>query len=689
MTTSGSISRSAFERARSVPNAEPNLAFRFWHFPNLNAERASGSSSVQMRAQLQAQPPNAPSRKGKGKKNKGGRYVVGAPPPATRDSALRIVGLGMVPLSIALHNKLVAFLEDLQPLAPALNSSASSSTSSPAPTTFVSVMIHTAQLENKSVVNDFELMLGYIEAAFYIQWRKSIYTPGSRPPGYRELAQEVKDQTVNSDKISNWVQAGTRLAYLAACSSMYILPLIAVCGWRPKICKEDFFDTIEEIGYLLCAPHEIDEVHILSRDCGEIVRRYICPQMVWIEQMSNHLGAKFVATFPPDSSGKPERILFSDVEKMSQKLRSFNYEYWTVPEPDQCWKALKEPLLAPILPLLAEEIDLSDDCVAEEITVTIPVELKDSVFPVNSENRDSWSKSERKKAAKAKVVQSLDELKEEVKQMGEDAESPYLCIPTEIMDGKVLTMRDAKGDLIASVITNISNTLPHLPESATTIVSAIMEGEVYPVDSSEPGHRFCATHKVVYNRYAEQGNDAPKDVHPNLLRREGVSKVNYQRGPRPAKEMKDEPEETELLNEFLQMITVVIEVHLRKLFPEEHFHIQVFASRLPLNQRSPAYPFAGYVLNIGVSSDAHRDEGDKIFCVIIPFGEWEGGEFGLHEPRFLFRLRAWDAIIFQSCKVTHFNMDIKGVRCSLVLHTDKEGDNWVHSMNNWTEPTSV
>ncbi|KAJ6593011.1 hypothetical protein B0H19DRAFT_1055670 [Mycena capillaripes] len=47
MTTSGSISRSAFERARSVPNAEPNLAFRFWHFPNLNAERASGSSSVQ------------------------------------------------------------------------------------------------------------------------------------------------------------------------------------------------------------------------------------------------------------------------------------------------------------------------------------------------------------------------------------------------------------------------------------------------------------------------------------------------------------------------------------------------------------------------------------------------------------------------------------------------------------------
>ncbi|KAJ6552959.1 hypothetical protein B0H19DRAFT_1236134 [Mycena capillaripes] len=47
MTTSGSILRSAFERARFSPNAEPNCAFRFRHFPNLNAECASGSSSVQ------------------------------------------------------------------------------------------------------------------------------------------------------------------------------------------------------------------------------------------------------------------------------------------------------------------------------------------------------------------------------------------------------------------------------------------------------------------------------------------------------------------------------------------------------------------------------------------------------------------------------------------------------------------
>ncbi|KAJ7899488.1 hypothetical protein B0H14DRAFT_2268433, partial [Mycena olivaceomarginata] len=104
---------------------------------------------------------------------------------------------------------------------------------------------------------------------------------------------------------------------------------------------------------------------------------------------------------------------------------------------------------------------------------------------------------------------------------------------------------------------------------------------------------------------------------------------------------------------------------------------------LPLNQRSVAFPFGGYVLNIAVSADGHRDGKDKIFCVVIPFGEWEGGELGLHEPGFLFRFRPWDAIIFPSWQITHFNMDFKGIRCSLVLHSDKEGDKWVQTKNNW------
>ncbi|KAJ7711117.1 hypothetical protein B0H16DRAFT_1344042, partial [Mycena metata] len=87
---------------------------------------------------------------------------------------------------------------------------------------------------------------------------------------------------------------------------------------------------------------------------------------------------------------------------------------------------------------------------------------------------------------------------------------------------------------------------------------------------------------------------------------------------------------------------------------------------LPLNQRSEAYPFSGYVLNISVSTRGHRDKGDLEFCVVFPLGEWTGGGLDLFEPSFLFRLHSTDAIIFPSCDITHFNQDFKGIHMSLV-----------------------
>jgi hypothetical protein len=36
---------------------------------------------------------------------------------------------------------------------------------------------------------------------------------------------------------------------------MYIIPMIAVCGLRRFICKDDCVDVIERLGYLLCTPH--------------------------------------------------------------------------------------------------------------------------------------------------------------------------------------------------------------------------------------------------------------------------------------------------------------------------------------------------------------------------------------------------------------------------------------------------
>jgi hypothetical protein len=111
----------------------------------------------------------------------------------------------------------------------------------------------------------------------------------------------------------------------------------------------------------------------------------------------------------------------------------------------------------------------------------------------------------------------------------------------------------------------------------------------------------------------------------------------------------------------------------QKFQPEEYEEIKIFVDKLPLNERSLAYPFGGFVINVSVSTRAHRDRFDKLFCVVIPFGHWTGGELCLYEPGLALRLHPWDIVIFPSCNITHFNLHFDGVRLSLVLHSDCYG----------------
>ncbi|KAJ7130251.1 hypothetical protein C8R44DRAFT_731804 [Mycena epipterygia] len=647
---------------------------------------------------------NAAGGKTKGKSAKGGKggrtktkdgvkksevvwNINGEPPVATREAALRIVQFGMLAISPSLQSTLTSLLFELQP--PTLSASTASTASivsTASTSSFAAAMSRCAQLESRSILTDFELMMSYIQAALYIQWRQKV-PKGTRVPCYRVLAQEVNYPGVTENSIQHWYSAGTRLIYLAAATSMYIIPMIAVCGLKRKICKEDNVEVIEQLAYLLCALHERDHRDTLSRDCAAVTRTLVVPEMVYIQQVSTQIPTAFSLDFPPDSSGVSETIQFGEIDKMASRLRSFKWNYFKLPPCDKCWRALENPLLAPTLPLRFDNLKLTEDCVAEEVTIRTGLDLKSTPCPVGPENSYTWTNEQRSKAAAALVVKNLDDLSEKLARLhvdGKKVDDEYVCIPPEICEGKVLTLRGLDNNLLAMVITNLLDTLPHLEETSIPIVSAIMTGDVYPVNSNQPAFKYCSTHKVWYNRYSEQGHGAPGGVHPNICCKESVSRVNHsQRAPHPSEEMKEDPEETELLAEFIQLIIVVIELHIKKLLPDEHGAISVFVSRLPLNERSLAHPFGGFVVNVRVSTRGHRDGGDKLFCVVIPFGTFTGGALALFEPGFVFPLRAWDAIIFPSCNVTHFNLDFEGTRLSLVLHSDKYGDRWVQDENGW------
>lgn len=104
---------------------------------------------------------------------------------------------------------------------------------------------------------------------------------------------------------------------------------------------------------------------------------------------------------------------------------------------------------------------------------------------------------------------------------------------------------------------------------------------------------------------------------------------------------------------------------------------------LPLNQKAPADPWSGVVINANVATTAHRDVGDEQYCMVLVVSDCLGGELVFHELGLIFAARNGDASLFRSIDLTHYNLNYKGIRGSLVFHSDKAGRRWVENSNGW------
>lgn len=112
--------------------------------------------------------------------------------------------------------------------------------------------------------------------------------------------------------------------------------------------------------------------------------------------------------------------------------------------------------------------------------------------------------------------------------------------------------------MIALLVTHAQEALREKLGIIVAELQALFPQEKFEVDSTETSE-FLALHFSWYNRYAEsvsvrlllvgihlnnmqQGEDAPVDIHPDQLRREGEWKVNIlQRGPHEAREIREDP----------------------------------------------------------------------------------------------------------------------------------------------------
>jgi len=188
---------------------------------------------------------------------------------------------------------------------------------------------------------------------------------------------------------------------------------------------------------------------------------------------------------------------------------------------------------------------------------------------------------------------------------------------------------------------------------------------------------FCAN-------YSLKGNKAPRGVHPHFLYKDGNStNPHSQRTPYLAKAIKKNSKHFTAITDTLADVSKIVCDLIRKHLPDVHDKLRVFCEILPLNHRPATYPFPGFVLNIQVCTDGHVDEKDDTICVVIPFGDCKGGELVLHEVGLVLELKEGDILIFPSYRITHFNLHFTGVRCSVVMHSDRDVKSWNTNRNGW------
>ncbi|KIK46550.1 hypothetical protein CY34DRAFT_75775 [Suillus luteus UH-Slu-Lm8-n1] len=195
---------------------------------------------------------------------------------------------------------------------------------------------------------------------------------------------------------------------------------------------------------------------------------------------------------------------------------------------------------------------------------------------------------------------------------------------------------------------------------------------------------FQCLHFSIWNRYSTTGADAPTHIHPHEMARVDVSRTNHtQCLPYASKDILEHQQlysnVLAAFGELFEWLEHAMKTHL----PEEYEVIVELSQNLPGGECSPVAPFLSLVINLNVTTEAHRDRFDKDLCLVLPIGEFTGGALVQFEQGLVLELRCGDFVIFPSADTTHFNLHYEGMRASFVCHTDRGFDKWKEGYNGW------
>ncbi|KAJ7496940.1 hypothetical protein FB451DRAFT_1456977 [Mycena latifolia] len=468
-------------------------------------------------------------------------------------------------------------------------------------------------LEKYAHANDLLYMCKLIQLALNVdQLRKDWIKAGnSRPLGIAAIGEQYGEA---GRTFQHWHAWGSHLLHLCCAGTMYLLLPIATLGLRMTLTHESK-ESVRDINSLAEALREVSE-----GKWRPLVRRLITAihylQGTSIPALQDY---KFVRGL--------DEFTFTDVEKADKILQSVQTNLCKLPARAIDWDINAS---SPWNPLSTVRKDP-----AEVVVIQTALKLKrSSALPFKPANAEAWTERERELAEEAERVNSVADLETKIADLyasGESRPGEYVDFDSDIAGGKTLVIKDTTGMEVVTLMTMPDDMIERF-NVALDQLDAIFPGEFSYEDSRRKGYNYSSFAFTWYYRMGEKGHGTPADVHPNKLHKGKGRKVNHHQCiPCCSFETVDKAMEFEALNQIFAEAFEYQRINFRHANPEAYEQVRGFADNLPLNTVSPSYPFAGYMVNFRVATDAHKDTKDGDWCLIIFVKRGEGGEICLHE----------------------------------------------------------
>ncbi|KAG6848785.1 hypothetical protein H0H93_014029, partial [Arthromyces matolae] len=320
---------------------------------------------------------------------------------------------------------------------------------------------------------------------------------------------------MNYSTLSDWRHRGLKLVHLACGGTLYLIVIIAALGLYEEVTRLADVNSVSTIARILRDPQD--------DAAGQIVREIIIPCLVQLSQTESLSSLCLVSSHEQGHN----MVSFSALKEVDVILESISTK--------------------PSLPDHSSYI--SDGHVYQT-----QYALKEKVCSL-AKDRASWTEVERGKAANAPVAVTIEQLEEFVTSpdRNEKDDVQYIKFSSTTLQGRYLKIQDRELEPIALLLTNMEQALGPKMALISSKLKVLFFKENISDDSRREGFSFLAQHyNMCYNRYAEKGTGAPKDVHPDYLGKQGKSHINFsQRLPHLSKDILDNLEEFGVLVDML------------------------------------------------------------------------------------------------------------------------------------------